>query len=262
MRASLALALVAAASLTSLPARAHVAEGTIPLTVAEANPAVAPPANAGGLATIEVNAELALEFEVTVHDLSGPALAAHLHRAPAGSLNPIPEITLTQIDDTTFRGETEPLTQEQLAVLLAGGFYVNVHTGQNLGGEVRGQITGLDITRGTCSCRDLTRRAFLKCVRKEIAKLPKDERSMGEVKALKVAVRKSSCGLSKQPKKKPLACCLPINEAANTAVSGHLCAPAKNDAQCTALGGTIAEGTCVPTNPCPQPASPSGAFLD
>jgi len=262
MRAFLALALLGLASLAATRAAAHVADATIPLTVAEANPPTAPPANAGGLATIEVNADLALEYEVTVHDLSGAALAAHLHRAPAGESNPVPEIPLTKIDDTTFRGETEPLTADQLSTLLAGGFYVNVHTAANLGGEVRGQITGLDIVHGTCSCRTLSRKAFRKCVTGEIKKLDPTQRKAAEVKALKRAVAKSACGLPKLPKKKPLACCLPINEAANTAVSGKLCAPVKKDTQCTALGGTVTAGSCLPTNPCSPPASPSGAFLD
>jgi hypothetical protein len=259
-----ALALVAAvAFLSATTALAHVAEGTIPLTVAEEVPVpgTTPPEGAGGTAEIELNADLALEYTVTVQNLTGPALAAHVHEAPIGVPGDI-VFTLTKIDDTTFQGETEPLTEAQVGTLLAGGYYVNVHTGANLAGEIRGQIVGLDVVQGTCSCRTLSKKDFRKCVAGEIKKLEKTEQKSAEVKALKKAVKKSACGLTAQPKKKPLACCLPINEAANTAVSGRLCAPVKKDTQCAALGGTVVEGTCVPENPCFPPASPSGAFLD
>jgi len=41
-----------------------------------------------------------------------------------------------------------------------------------------------------------------------------------------------------------------------------LCAPVKTTGHCTSLGGTILSGqSCVPTNDCFLPASPSGAFL-
>jgi hypothetical protein len=259
------IALLVLATLLVVGARtapAHVVEGSIPLTVAEANPAVPPPSDAGGTATLEVNNDLAIEYEVTVQHLTGAAVAAHLHRAPAGQQNPIPEIPLTKVDDVTFRGETDPLTPDQLATLLSGGFYVNVHTQQNPLGEVRGQVVGLEIVHGTCSCRDLSRKDFLKCVRGQIRSLSKDERKAADVKALKKAIVKSSCGLAKAPKKKPLACCLPINEAAKSAVSGKLCAPVKTEAQCTKLGGSLGSGSCLPANPCLPPASPSAAFLD
>ncbi len=244
-------------------APAHVAEGSIPLTVSEANPPVAPPAAAGGTASIGVNNDLAIEYDVTVHDLTGPATVAHIHQGAAGEQG-LPVFTLSPVagSTTSFHGETEPLTAAQLTTLLQGGFYVNVHTAANPGGEVRGQIVGLDVIRGTCSCRDLSRKDFLKCVRGQIAHLSKDERKAPEVKTLKKAIVKSSCGLAKTPKKKALACCLPINEAANGAVSGKLCAPVKTQAQCTKLGGALGTGGCLPTNPCVPPASPSAAFLD
>ena len=48
-------------------------------------------------------------------------------------------------------------------------------------------------------------------------------------------------------------------------VQGSLCAPVtekKAEKQCTALGGSVLAGqSCVPTNDCPLPASPSGAFV-
>ncbi len=263
MRTFVCCSLAALALAATTPARAHVVEGTITLTTAESVPAATgTTAATGGTATIEVNNDLAIEYEVTVHDLTGPALAAYIHEGAPGVAGGI-VFTFTKVDDTTFRGETEPLTAEQLTTILSGGYYVNVLTGTNGMGEVRGQITGLETIHGTCSCRDSDRKTFLKCVRGEIKKLSKTEKRSDDVRTLKRTIAASSCGKTKGPKKEPLACCLPINEAAN-AVSGKLCAPVKADAQCTKLGGTLAadNASCFPTNPCTPPASPSGAFID
>jgi hypothetical protein len=116
--------------------------------------------------------------------------------------------------------------------------------------------------KGTCSCQTLSRKDFRKCVNGEIKKLDTTQKKSAEIRALKKAVKKSSCGLTATPKKKPLACCLPANDVAGI-VTGELCAPVKKDTQCTPLGGTVLQGSgCAPTNPCSPPASPSGAFLE
>ncbi|MGH7895557.1 MAG: CHRD domain-containing protein [Candidatus Binatia bacterium] len=261
MRTFVCCVIAALAFSVAVPARAHVFEKTLPLTVGEtAPPAIGAPAAAGGLATLELTEDLTIEYEVTVHDLSGKATIAHIHDGPPGVLGGIPAFgTLTQIDDTTFRGETPPLTPTQVQSLLDGEYYVNVHTAANPLGEVRGQITSLERVAGKCSCLTLTRKKFLKCVKTEVAKLGTEKKS-AEAKALKKAAKKSSCGLSQT--KKPLACCVPLNGTGEI-VSGAMCAPVKKEAQCTALSGTIMNGqSCVPTNPCFLPASPSGAFLD
>jgi hypothetical protein len=263
-RSIVTVGLVLALGTTAPVADAHIIEGNTTLTTEQAIPPPSSvPKGATGTFVWEVGTDFTLEYTLTVQNLSGEALAAHLHRAPAGQANPAPEINLTKVNGTTFAGESEPLTQEQVTTLVAGGFYVNVHTAANPAGEIRGQITDGEINRGTCSCRTLSRKDFRRCVNGEIKKLAKEGRRAPEVKALKKAVKASACGLTKAPKKKPLACCLPFNEAAGTAVSGRLCAPVKSDAVCTRLGGDLVEGgSCLPTNPCFTPASPSGAFLD
>jgi hypothetical protein len=264
MRIAFVAALAALAFVATTPVWAHVVEKTVQLTVDEEVPPPTVPSEPtpSGTAELEVNEELAIEYNVTVQNLTGAAAAAHIHLGAPGVPGDI-VFTLAKVNDTTFTGETEPLTEAQLQTLMEGGFYVNVHTVANLAGEIRGQITDLEIVHGTCSCRTLSKKAFRKCVKGEIKKLEPADRKAPEVKALKKAVKKSACGLTAQPKKKPLACCLPINEAANTAVSGKLCAPVKKESQCAALGGTIvADATCVPDNPCVPPASPSGAFVD
>jgi hypothetical protein len=240
------------------PALAHIAEGTVNMTATAEVPApTGVSANAGGTATLELEDDMTINYEVTVHDLTGPAVVGHIHEGAVGVPGDI-VFSLTKTSDTTFMGSTPALTADQVQKLLGGAYYVNVHTGTNPAGEVRGQIDTLELVQGTCSCATLSRKDFRKCVRGEIKKLDPSQRKSAEVKALKRAVKKASCGLTATPKKKPLACCLPSNDVAEI-VTEALCAPVKKDSQCTALGGTLQQVGCVP-NPCA--ASPSGAFLD
>ena len=74
---SLLLALFAVVA-AAPPVRAHVASATVTLTGV-----LGAPAAAGGTATIELNDDFAIEYQVTVHDLSGPALLAHIHESPS-----------------------------------------------------------------------------------------------------------------------------------------------------------------------------------
>ena len=61
-----------------------------------------------------------LSWKVTYSGLSGPATAAHFHGPAEGSAT---------------------LTDAQAADLMAGKYYVNIHTAANPGGEIRGQVT-------------------------------------------------------------------------------------------------------------------------
>lgn len=101
--------------------------------------------NATGTASIELSADrTSLKYEVTVCDLSGTIAQAHFHNAPAGVAGGV-------VRNITFSGNTatgvwsasdatQPLTPQLVTALLNGGLYVNVHTGANPGGEIRGQV--------------------------------------------------------------------------------------------------------------------------
>ena len=247
----------------STPARAHLASGTVILDVAqEVPPPTGTSANAGGTATFELEDDQTLTYQVTVHDLTGPAIAGHIHEGAPGVEGPV-IFPFTQLPDGTFKGTTAPLMDDQVQKLMSGEYYANVHTGTNpIHGEVRGQIH-LTVGAGTCSCKTLSRKDFLKCVRTTIAKLDKTTRKSAAARALKRAAKKSSCGVTQ--KKRTIACCLPpvsLGGSVPDVVAGKLCAPVKKDAQCTKLGGTSlgASSSCFP-NTCVPPASPSGAFV-
>jgi hypothetical protein len=90
-----------------------------------------------GTATLTLNLpERTLTYELTVENLSGAPVAAHIHDGNVGVAGPI-AITL---DHAALSGTTVALTDVQLQRLLAGGLYVNVHTAANASGEIRGQI--------------------------------------------------------------------------------------------------------------------------
>jgi Cu/Zn superoxide dismutase len=121
--------------------------------VAEMNGAQETPAN-NGKAT--GHAELTLDgtklrFAVEVKDLSGPATAAHIHVGPSGvagppvytfqlkSKDPTGSVAEGMIDLT--KDASSGVSGDSLKTLLNNGnAYINVHTKNFPGGEVRGQV--------------------------------------------------------------------------------------------------------------------------
>ena len=70
------------------------------------------------------------------HTAAG-ATAAHVHQAPAGQNGPV----LIELGDPASPFSLNPsLSPRDVADLVAGFLYVNVHTEENPGGEIRGQI--------------------------------------------------------------------------------------------------------------------------
>jgi hypothetical protein len=101
-----------------------------------------PPNSSAGTGTADIDYDPAtkkLTWKVTYSGLTGPATAAHFH-GPAelgknsGVAVPIPNIASSPAEGSAT------LTDAQAADLLAGKYYVNVHTAANPGGEIRGQV--------------------------------------------------------------------------------------------------------------------------
>ncbi len=66
--------------------------------------------------------------------------AAHIHEAPAGQ-NGKPIITLEKKGDNEWVVPAgSKLTDEQLASFKAGNLYVNIHSAEHKGGEIRTQL--------------------------------------------------------------------------------------------------------------------------
>lgn len=247
--AALALGVALAA-----PAAAHVdLQANLDTMQEVPAPTFPPEILPNGTATLELGNDNALEYEIQVRDLTGPAVAAHIHRGAAGTPGPI-EITL---DHTALAGTTAPLTDEQLRALFRGDLYVNVHTDANLAGEIRGQIV---VPPPQCDCDGpsvSSRGGFLRCVRNALRQLERSERRSAEAKALRRAAKKSACRRRKVPGNS-IACCLPLNPFENV-VTDVMCA-GLTEQRCTNSGGrSLGTGTsCLPQNTC---SSPTGAFV-
>jgi hypothetical protein len=99
-----------------------------------------PPVNAAGTgtATITVGEDKSVSAKITTQGVAG--VAAHIHEAASGSNGPvIVPMEKTGENEWSTKGGAK-LTDAQYESFKAGRLYFNVHTPQNKGGEVRGQI--------------------------------------------------------------------------------------------------------------------------
>ncbi|MBI1924117.1 CHRD domain-containing protein [Candidatus Poribacteria bacterium] len=103
-----------------------------------------PPTNSTGTGDATMIFDLTtneLSWEITFQGLSGPATGAHFHGpAPAGVNAGI------QVDIGAISGLNSPMigsaiiSNAQATDLLAGLWYINIHTALFPGGEIRGQV--------------------------------------------------------------------------------------------------------------------------
>ena len=100
------------------------------------------PANdSKGMGTAEVTYDTAaksLKWTVTFSGLTGPAAAAHFHGPAEAGKNAGVVVPLTGTASPMTGSAT--LTDAQAADLMAGKYYINVHTAMHKDGEIRGQV--------------------------------------------------------------------------------------------------------------------------
>src|SRR5436190_3789175 len=101
--------------------------------------------------TLTLNFSLAYGSAFGFSNLTGPATAAHIH-GPAPTNTPAPIVidlaglnvlAANPANGGSINGPLS-LTTNQSAELLAGLYYINVHTGINANGEIRGQLVPID----------------------------------------------------------------------------------------------------------------------
>jgi hypothetical protein len=151
-----AATLLAISALLAMPAAVSAADETF---TADLTPeAEVPPAtgtSATGSATVTIRDDDSIDYEVTYQDLTGDAVAAHIHFGGADVAGPVMlplahgpspfSGTLTEADFAPV--EDGPQTyQEALDAIRDGTTYINVHTEANPGGEIRGQLEALPPT--------------------------------------------------------------------------------------------------------------------
>jgi len=96
---------------------------------------------ATGTADIDYDpASKKLSWKVTYSGLSGPATAAHFHGPAEAGKNAGVAVAIPNATSSPAEGSAT-LTDAQAADLVAGKYYVNIHTAANPGGEIRGQVT-------------------------------------------------------------------------------------------------------------------------
>ena len=102
-----------------------------------------PPNTSAGQGAAEMDYDAAskkLTWKLTYSGLSGPATAAHFHGPADTGANakvavPIPNPATSPVEGSAT------LTDAQAADLMAGRYYINIHTAANPGGEIRGQVS-------------------------------------------------------------------------------------------------------------------------
>lgn len=101
-----------------------------------------PPNKSAGKGMVDVSFDKAtnvLTWTITYSDLTGPATAAHFHGPAAPGENAPPAVPLSSPLESPIKG-TATLTAGQATDLIAGKWYLNVHTAANKEGEIRGQL--------------------------------------------------------------------------------------------------------------------------
>jgi CHRD domain len=99
------------------------------------------PAKAGGTFTATVTengAKRSIKWKLTFHNLSGKAVAAHIHMGKPGVAGGV-ILALCGPCTSGMTGNTATTTDVGDA-LEHGKAYVNVHTAKNAGGEIRGAV--------------------------------------------------------------------------------------------------------------------------
>jgi len=106
------------------------------LTGAEETPAVT--TSAAGHGKIKIAKDKSVSGTIETTGIEGTM--AHIHLGAAGEAGP-PIITLTKSADGKWTVPAgSKLTDEQEAAFKAGKLYVNVHSAEHKGGEIRGQL--------------------------------------------------------------------------------------------------------------------------
>ena len=102
-----------------------------------------PPNDSKGTGTAEISYDTAtknLTWTVTFSGLKGAATAAHFHGPAEPGKNASVAVPIGNNPTSPAKGSAM-LTDAQAADLMAGRWYVNVHTADHRGGEIRGQVT-------------------------------------------------------------------------------------------------------------------------
>ena len=126
---------LSSAMLLAAPAHAEVLTFMAHMDGASESPAT----DSKGVAMADVKVDTAaktITWTIKVDGLTGPATMAHFHGPAAVGANAAPEIDISKM----IESGTAPITDAQIADIVAGNVYLNIHTAKFPKGEIRGQV--------------------------------------------------------------------------------------------------------------------------
>jgi hypothetical protein len=129
---------ISAAILFASPALADMVKMKATLDGAQQNPPITTKGKGTAALTFDT-ATKKLSWTVKYSGLSGPAMAGHIHGPAATGENAGVMIPFKGKLKSPIKGSAT-LTDAQATDLMAGKYYVNIHTAANKDGEIRGQI--------------------------------------------------------------------------------------------------------------------------
>ncbi len=94
--------------------------------------------SASGSGTITINADKSVGGSITTAGVAGTM--AHIHIAAAGKNGPVIVPMFKSGDNTWSFAAGAKLTDAQYEAYKAGDLYINVHSAEHKGGEIRGQL--------------------------------------------------------------------------------------------------------------------------
>lgn len=110
----------------------------VSLNAASVIPPNSSPATGSADVTFDTATKL-LTWKVTYSGLTGPATMAHFHGPAEAGKNAAVAVPIP--NPASGADGSATLNDAQAADLMAGKYYINVHTDANKGGEIRGQVT-------------------------------------------------------------------------------------------------------------------------
>jgi hypothetical protein len=135
-RFALAILALMAGALVGVSGMATAGEIRIKLSGDQEVPPVQTSASGNG--TITVEDDKSIKGKIMLSDIK--PTGAHIHEAPTGKTGD-PIITLEKTGENEWSlPNGAKLTDAQYDAAKAGGLYVNVHSNEHKGGEIRGQI--------------------------------------------------------------------------------------------------------------------------
>ena len=139
------LAATLALSLTLLACQDH-REPVVTLKATLDGKSVKPiltPSSATGLFTGKLDLTTrVLDYSLSYSALSTPAVVAHLHKATGVNGTGLVDIIIPTPSNTSgsVNGTTFPLSQNKVDSLVAGFYYIDLHTPAYPAGEIRGEV--------------------------------------------------------------------------------------------------------------------------